>query len=68
MADAAIKKYLSPTQVCELIPGMTKSNLAGMRFRGVGPKFMKPTPQVVVYSEDEVLAWLENSIRTSTAS
>ena len=30
-------RYLTPAQVCELIPGMTKSNLAQLRFKGAGP-------------------------------
>lgn len=60
-------KYLTSDQVCALIPGMTKSNLAQLRFTGKGPKFLKPTPRTVVYREHDVIAWLEASERTSTA-
>lgn len=67
MTEAMVTKYLSPSQVCELIPGMTRSNLAQLRFRGEGPKFRKPTPRIVVYREADVLAWLDGSERTSTA-
>lgn len=59
--------YLTPDQVCALVPGMTKSNLAQLRFTGKGPKFLKPTPRTVVYRESDVIEWLEASERTSTA-
>lgn len=62
-----MEKYLTPDQVCDLVPGMTKSNLAQLRFTGKGPKFLKPTPRTVVYRESDVIAWLEGSERTSTA-
>lgn len=62
-----MEKYLTPDQVCGLIPGMTKSNLAQLRFTGKGPKFLKPTPRTVVYRESDCIAWLEASERTSTA-
>ena len=63
-----MEKYLSPKEAAELIPGMTVTNLAQLRFTGKGPKFLKPTPRTVVYRERDVLEWLEASERTSTAS
>lgn len=63
----ATETYLSPEQACALIPGMTKSNLAQLRFTGKGPKFLKPTPRTVVYRERDIREWLEASERTSTA-
>ncbi|MCM3500627.1 hypothetical protein M3667_01880 [Microbacterium sp. P26] len=62
------QKYITDQQVCDLIPGMTKTNLAQLRFNGKGPKFLKPTPRTVVYREADVIAWLEASERTSTAA
>jgi len=59
-------RYLSPEEVCELIPGMSKGNLAQLRFTGKGPKYRKPTPKTVVYRESEVIEWIENSARTGT--
>ncbi|PKQ36529.1 MAG: hypothetical protein CVT61_00190 [Actinobacteria bacterium HGW-Actinobacteria-11] len=67
MAEEIKPKYLSPAQVCELIPGMTIGNLRQLRFHGKGPRFFKPTPRVCMYSEVDVLAWIESSARTSTA-
>jgi len=63
-----MEKYLSPREAAELIPGMTVTNLAQLRFTGKGPKFLKPTPRTVVYRERDVVEWLEASERTSTAS
>ncbi|WZH38752.1 MAG: hypothetical protein PIR02_08775 [Microbacterium enclense] len=60
--------YITPDQVCELVPGMTTTNLAQLRFKGRGPKFLKPTPRTVVYRRADIIAWLEASERTSTAA
>jgi hypothetical protein len=59
--------YLSPSQVAEMIPGMTTSNLAQLRFQGRGPRFIKPSPKVVVYSLSAIESWLAESERTGTA-
>lgn len=59
---------LSPEQVCEMVPGMTRrATLLQMRFKGIGPKFLKPTPRTVVYRESDVIEWLEGSERTTLA-
>ena len=59
-------KYLSPAEVCELVPGMTKGQLAQLRFTGKGPRFYKPTPKTVLYDEASVREWVEGSVRTQT--
>jgi branched-subunit amino acid aminotransferase/4-amino-4-deoxychorismate lyase len=59
--------FLTPDQVCEMIPGITKASLAQLRFKGIGPKFYKPTPRVVLYDRESILAWVQGSARTSTA-
>lgn len=58
--------YISPDQVCDLIPGMTKGHLAQMRYRGTGPQFRKPTAKTVLYVQSEVLEWVESTSRTIT--
>lgn len=60
--------YLSPDQVVELIPGMTKTNLSQLRFTGKGPRYRKPTPKTVLYLESEVIDWIESSARSGTAA
>jgi hypothetical protein len=62
-------KYITPGQVCELIPGMTTGQLAQMRYKGnSGLKFYKPTAKTVLYSLEEVEAWIDNSARYGTSS
>ncbi|MDQ1217979.1 helix-turn-helix transcriptional regulator [Microbacterium arborescens] len=61
-------EYLSPEQAAALVPGMTLTHLAQLRFKGKGPKFLKPTPRKVIYRRSDVIAWLEASERTSTAA
>ncbi|WP_246132504.1 helix-turn-helix transcriptional regulator [Microbacterium mitrae] len=67
MIGSGMEKYLTPDQVCDLIPGMTRGGLAQLRFTGKGPVYLKPTARKVVYRESDVIAWLEASERTSTA-
>lgn len=62
-----MEKYLSAAEAAELIPGMTTSTLAQLRYKGGGPKFLKPTARKVVYRERDVIEWLETKERTSTA-
>jgi len=64
---SASATYITAEQVCKIVPGMTPGNLAQLRFKGTGPKFLKPTPRTVLYRERDVIEWLEASERTSTA-
>lgn len=66
-AHPMFSALLSPDQVCERVPGVTRGNLAQMRYQGTGPKFLKPTPRTVLYRESDILDWLNASERTSTA-
>ncbi|MDQ1217995.1 hypothetical protein QE411_002850 [Microbacterium arborescens] len=57
-------QYLSPAEVCELVPGMTVGTLKALRSRGKGPAHYKPTGsrgKVTLYAHDEVLAWIAES-------
>ncbi|WP_323985933.1 helix-turn-helix transcriptional regulator [Microbacterium plantarum] len=61
-AAASTKRYLSPEQVCELIPGMTVANLKDLRASGKGPAYFKPTGErghVTLYSEADIICWVE---------
>lgn len=46
---------------------MTVTNLAQLRFKGVGPRYMKPSQKVVVYDWRDCVAWLESTKRDGTA-
>ena len=59
-------KYLSPDQVCEVIPGMTVGLLKQMRFRGDGPPYVKVSPRRIAYAEGSLHEWLQSNERTST--
>jgi hypothetical protein len=60
--------YITPEQVHEKWPFLSVTHLSQLRFKGQGPKFLKPTPRTVIYRESDVIAWLEASERTSTAA
>ena len=53
--------YMTPEDVCRLMPGMTKGHLAQMRSKKQGPPFRKPTAKTVLYVEKEVIEWIESS-------
>ena len=61
------KKYDSPEELCEYLPGMTVQLLAQMRFRGDGPPFIKASARKVVYRRTAVDEWLASRERTSTS-
>lgn len=61
-----MEKYLSPKEVCEIIPGMTEALLSQMRFRGDGPPFIKPSPKKVVYRLGAIESYLASREQTST--
>lgn len=61
-----MEKYYSPAQVCELIPGLTVGNLAQMRYRGVGPRFIKVSPRRVTYSASAIAEYMRSQERQST--
>ncbi len=59
---AVTPRYLSPEQVCDLVPGMTVANLKDLRASGKGPRYSKPTGErghITLYREDDVVAWVE---------
>lgn len=61
------KTFINDEQLCELLPGMTKGQLAQMRYKGdSGLKFYKPTAKTVLYSLEDVEEWLEQSARFGT--
>jgi predicted DNA-binding transcriptional regulator AlpA len=55
-------RYLSPDQVAAMLPGISRGQLAQLRFRGDGPPYRKPTPRTVLYVEAEVIAWVEAAL------
>lgn len=68
MSTAVIgsEPYISDDDVVSRMPGMTKGNLAQLRYTGKGPKFYKPLPRVVLYKWSDVQAWIEGHAQMRT--
>jgi hypothetical protein len=63
-------EWLSPAQVCELLPGMTEEILTKRRKKRLDPPYFKPTGEsgkVVLYDRDDVVAWV-SATRVQTRS
>ena len=58
----AAAEWLSPAQVCELIPGMTVTLLQRMRDAGKGPRYAKPSAKTVVYSRSDIDAYVLSTL------
>lgn len=67
MTPKAEHEYIGPDVVSERIPALSKQHLAQLRYTGNGPKFLKPSPRIVLYRWADVIAWLEASERTITS-
>lgn len=57
-----VTEWLSPAQVCELIPGMTVTLLQRMRDAGKGPRYAKPSAKTVVYSRSDIDAYVLSTL------
>ena len=57
--------WLSPSQVCERVPGMTPRHLQYLRDQGRGPRYFKPTRKTVLYAAADVDAWVSASAVTT---
>lgn len=60
--DSSPQRWMSPAQVCEMVPGMTVRRLEYLRCKGQGPRYAKPTPKTVIYGEDDLNDWVSASI------
>lgn len=60
------EEYIHAEEVKE-ITGLTVAALSQLRYRGIGPRFYKPTPRTVLYKRSEVIAWIEASAQTRNA-
>lgn len=66
VAQAPEAVYQTPEQVCEMIPSITKGQLANFRYLGTGPRYRK-LGKKVIYLRAEVIEWVENTARSGTA-
>lgn len=58
------EKLLTPSEVCEVLPGITAATLAQMRRRGIGPKYVQRSRGTLVwYRVSDLLAWAKAMTR-----
>ena len=60
-------EFIAPDTVSD-ITGLSKGQLAQLRYHGLGPRYYKPTPRTVRYKRSEVIAWIEDSVRVTSSS
>ncbi len=53
--------FITPEQVAKLAM-VSQPVLAQRRYKGLPPRYYKPTPKTVLYKESEVLAWINSSV------
>ncbi len=61
-----MERYLSPAEVCELIPGMTVEKLKYLRRQGSGPRFIKASAKTIVYSATEIERYMRSREQVRT--
>lgn len=64
-ARARQERYLTPQDVCDMLPGITLDVLKERRKRRVKPDYFKPTGEegrgAVLYAESDIIAWVRES-------
>ena len=60
--------YMTPANVCELVPSLTTGQLANFRYLGKGGPRYRKLGKKVIYVRAEVIAWVEGSARSGTAA
>ncbi|MFF2389131.1 helix-turn-helix transcriptional regulator [Agromyces sp. NPDC058104] len=56
---------LTPQEVSEWT-GLSMGALAQLRYKGMGPSFIKLTPKTVRYLREQVEEWIEASVQSQT--
>ncbi|WP_105567156.1 helix-turn-helix transcriptional regulator [Microbacterium halophytorum] len=59
------REWLSPAEVCNIVPGMTIRHLAYLRTERRGPRFFKPTHKTVLYDRADIDAWIDTGAVTT---
>jgi hypothetical protein len=68
IAEKPLEVYMTPEDVCEMIPGLTKSQLANFRYLGKGGPRYRKLGKKIIYLRSEVVSWIEDSARSGTAA
>lgn len=51
------RTYINEAQLLEAVPALPPWRIRDLRFRAVGPRFLKPSPRSVIYVLEEALDW-----------
>ncbi|OZB80504.1 MAG: hypothetical protein B7X41_17825 [Microbacterium sp. 14-71-5] len=54
------RTYINEARLQEVMPDVPLWRIRDLRFRGAGPRFLKPTARLVVYIEEEAADWVAN--------
>ena len=54
------RTYITEQELFALLPAVPVWRVRDLRFRAVGPRFLKPTPRTVIYIAEEARHWAEN--------
>jgi len=57
------QQYLTPREAADLIPGMTVTLLAQLRYKKQGPRYLRPTTRKVLYRAKDIGEWLDASVQ-----
>ncbi len=55
----ATDEYLAPAAAAALIPNMTVAALSQLRYRGVGPTYLRPGQRRIFYRRSDIERWLD---------
>lgn len=55
------EEWLTPEQVCAVVPGMTTTLLSRRRDEGKAPRYFKPSPKTVVYARSDIDDWVRST-------
>lgn len=59
LATLRQRTYVNESAILELVPTLPLWRLRDLRFRAVGPRFLKPSRRTVVYIAEEALDWAD---------
>lgn len=55
------EEWLTPEQVCGVVPGMTITLLQRRRDEGKALRYFKPSPRTVVYARSDIDDWVRST-------
>lgn len=66
-AQPVPEPFRSIDEVLEHYPFFTRQQLAGWRFKGIGPRWYRPTGRLILYKFSQIDEWIAEGERQGTA-